>query len=177
MITIGNYVCVNCTDLESVDMPSALRIGADAFSGCSSLDSVNFPLVRYLASQNVFKNCTSLESVTFPEGGLTYNYAKSGFGASFFESCTGLKTIDGGFTKSIGAWCFYACTNLDVIILRLTGEIVSLANVNAFANMNGKAVTVYVPSDLKSSYESGTNWVNVTGATLTFANLEGSIYE
>ena len=175
--TIGNYAFSNCTSLTSVDMPNAVSMGAEDFIGCTSLVSVSLPLLRKVDLQNAFKNCTSLESIALPNAGLVYKYVKSGFGASFFEGCTSLKTVDGGFVASVGANCFKGCVLLDVIVLRKTDSITTLQNINAFANMNGKAVTIYVPSSLKSNYESGTNWVNVTGATLTFANLEGSIYE
>lgn len=168
--------CYNCSDLESVSMKMADRLQTSCFENCTSLKYTDFPNMKHIGTNNVFKGCTSLETIKFPKGGELYNYVPSGFGSEYFSGCTSLKKVEGWRATSIGGSCFNGCVSLEVLVLRGT-NMASLSNVNAFANMNGKAVDVYVPSSLVSTYQSGTNWVNVTGATLTFKAIEGSFYE
>ncbi|OYP77210.1 hypothetical protein CIK94_03990 [Prevotella sp. P4-51] len=44
--SIGNYAFSSCSSLTSVDMPLVTSIGEFAFNGCSNLISVNMPLVE-----------------------------------------------------------------------------------------------------------------------------------
>lgn len=85
----------NCLDLA--------RIGRRAFKDCTSLKSVNFPVipgedisadkrnnlrnaVRLSIGEDVFAGCSSLEEITLPDN-------LGGLGARVFENCAVLKTV------------------------------------------------------------------------------------
>ena len=152
---------------SSLSLPNLETCGASAFQECTA-SSLSLPKFVNATGQTAFKNMRNLVEIDLPLCTTPGNWS--------FEECIALTKVDFGVLTTLPQGIFNKCTALDVLILR-SQTMVSLANINAFNNMNGKAVTVYVPSALISSYQSGTNWVNVTGATLTFMALEGSNYE
>lgn len=83
----------------------------------------------------------------------------------------------------IYANAFSSCYKLQTLVLRKTGSICTLDNVSAFTNTpmrgyNSLTGTVYVPSALISTYQTATNWKTLyDNGTLTFAAIEGSLYE
>lgn len=164
-----------CAELVSADFPLCYRLQDNTFRDCTSLKTINFPSLKYISMSSVFSGCISLEMACFPVGGNSADYIETGLGNNFFEGCTSLKSVDVAMCKSIGSNCFKNCTSLETVVLRRS-SMASLGNVNAFEGV-GRAVDIYVPSALISSYENGTNWVDVTGATLTFKAIEGSYYE
>lgn len=94
-----NSSCRNCTALATASMPAVTVIsyGANAFSGCSSLVSVDVSSLVTISGScaSMFKDCTALASITFP---ALYNFqAINAFGTSattyIFSGCTGLTEI------------------------------------------------------------------------------------
>lgn len=85
-----------------------------------------------------------------------------------FYDCSSLKAFDwlgGEITGS--AYHFVNCKKLNIMVIRRTASICSLATINAFNNTpfaSGKAGgTLYVPNDLISSYQSASNWSTILG--------------
>lgn len=152
---------------QTLSAPKLATIGGSAFQGCS-LNSLNLPNFVNCTGQTAFKAMYNLVTAVLPKCTTPGNYS--------FESCGNLTAVDFTALSTLPQGLFNKCTALNVIVLRNT-TAVALANVNAFNNMGGKAVTVYVPSALVATYPSMTNWASVTGATLTFAAIEGSPYE
>lgn len=70
--------------------------------------------------------------------------------------------------NSIGTYCFDYCRCLTKLVLPST-TLVALANTNAFTNRNNCQLTIYVPDNLVSSYQTATNWKSLT--YVTFAGL------
>jgi hypothetical protein len=101
------------------------------------------------------------------------------------NGCTSLKAFDillAAGSNKIQQQLWYGCTNFNTLIIRTTGGVPALANINAFNNTpfaSGKAGgTLYVPSALISSYQSATNWSTILGySTNSIQAIEGSIYE
>jgi hypothetical protein len=77
-----------------------------------------------------------------------------------FYGCTKLKHADCGQLGNIPAQTFNACSELTELILRKTGSICTLSNVNGVNNSPiGKGTGyVYVPASLVDSYKAANNW-------------------
>ena len=87
----------------------------------------------------------------------------------------------GGSDGSFGGNSFVNTATLDTFIIR-ADSVMPLGNINNFDGTcfaSGKSGgTLYVPSSLKSSYESATNWSTILGyANNQIKAIEGSIYE
>jgi hypothetical protein len=122
----------------------------------TKLVTVNLPLVTSCGAY-AFYQCSGLESVKMPK--LT------SISTQTFYSCTKLKHADCGQLANIPAQTFNACSALTELILRKTGSICTLSNVNGVNNSPIGQGTgyVYVPSALVDSYKTAANWS-------TFAN-------
>ena len=103
-----------------------------------------------------------------------------------FSQITSVKNVlISGTRNNIGTYCFTGCSNLKNIVLFKTGGIVSLSNTNAFNSTPiaaaGSGVTLWVPSDLISSYATASNWSTLfdpdTHPNNSIQAIEGSIYE
>ena len=112
---ITNAGFKDCTSLTSIDFPLVTNIGS--FEGCTSLTSVNFPLVTSIG-QFAFRNCTSLTSVNFPLVANILSYS--------FEGCTSLTSVDFPLATNPGdshQAIFYGCTSLQEVSLPLVTKI------------------------------------------------------
>lgn len=118
---------------------------------CTKLVSVNLPLVTTLGGY-AFYQCSGLETVKLPK--LTY------VSTQVFYSCTKLQHADCGQLGNIPAQTFNACSALTELILRKTGSICTLSNVNGVNNTPiGKGTGyIYVPAALVGTYKTATNW-------------------
>lgn len=142
--SINDYAFTRKTGITSVSAPNVTTIGQAAFRGCENLTHIELP------------NLTS----DIP------NYCFD----VLVTTTSSLEFADIGFAKNIGQYAFrYA--PLSVLILRYTGGVVP-RNTSAFTGSSMANTTVYVPSNLKSLYES--SWHSLG---CTFAAIEGSIYE
>lgn len=63
---IPNYFFSGCTNLQSVNFPKAARIGDHTFRNCSSLIGVSFPKITFISTY-AFQNCNSLQWLSFDE--------------------------------------------------------------------------------------------------------------
>lgn len=101
-----------------------------------------------------------------------------------FRGNSGLTTLDYTYSSGngIGANDFYGDSSFGTLIIR-SSAVMPLANVNAFSNATkfrsgGAGGTLYVPSDLITSYQAATNWSTILGYTNNqILPIEGSIYE
>lgn len=131
------------------------------------------------------------------------NYGMGGIGAKnmAFPNVTGINVgfiqnskvekLDlGSGLSNLSANAFNNDNALDTLILRRSSSLVTLSNVNAFANNHfkngGTGGTIYIPKALYDhlgdnsslDYKKATNWTTVNGyGTITWAQIEGSIYE
>jgi hypothetical protein len=122
-----------------------------ACQGATKLVTVNLPNVTSLGSY-AFYQCSGLVTVKLPK--LTSVSTQTWY------SCTKLQHADCGNLSNIPAQTFNACSALTELILRKTGSICSLSNVNGVNNSPiGKGTGyVYVPAALVESYKTATNW-------------------
>lgn len=199
--TVGEYCFYGCTTLTSLNLPKVKTVSGYMCQGCSSLVDYDFSNVTAISNQNSFygcgftgvyapactgigafaqgqfENCSNLVYARFP-----INHANV-LRSRTFQNCSSLKLVDLGKISSSSygiasaANCFAGCTSLEVLILRQTGGVVKYYRATDFANVSSP-VTVYVPSALKSQYETATNWSSyVANNKVVFADLEGSPYE
>lgn len=122
-----------------------------ACQSATKLVTVNLPAVTSLGSY-AFYQCSSLENVKLPK--LT------SVSTQVFYGCTNLKHADCGQLGNIPAQTFNACSALTELILRKSGSICSLSNVNGVNNsLIGKGTGyVYVPVALIETYKTASNW-------------------
>lgn len=126
-------------------------IGANAFNGCVSLASADFPNVTSVGL-NAFSGCVSLTTVNFP--------AMISIGSSAFQGCTSLASVDLPDAASISTVVFNGCTSLSALILRRTDAVCTLSNSNTLSGTKIAAGTgyIYVPDSLVDNYKSAANW-------------------
>lgn len=193
--SLETYAFSGCTKLRSALLPKNATIPSYAFENCSSLEVFDFSNITNVDGKNAFKN-TKLSGVYAPKAtigassgsqfedctSLLYSRAPNHSSSSIiriscYRGCTALKLVDCGSASSLVAINFQNCTSLEVLILRRTSSITALGNTNNFSGVT-QNVKVYVPSALKSSYESATNWSTlVSNGIVSFYNLENSAYE
>ncbi len=124
----------------SIALPQSLTdIGSKAFSGCTSLQSIDLCSVSFIGDE-AFKNCTSLESADAGDS-LTY------IGDSAFEGCKSLSVFDDtdsmASLTTIGEKAFYGCSALAKInIPETVTDIGDSAFSQSFVDENGGALTM-----------------------------------
>ena len=180
--SISTYAFYGCKGLN-VSAPNATTIGQNAFMETGSDSTFDFPNVTTVGS-NAFNNmygnlylpkCTTLSFPFQRTGGIGKYLALPKLTTAI--ATDGLRTsyatiVDLGYTPSIGTRGLYQGNGKTVIILRKTDAVVTLTS-GALNVAN--TCKVYVPSALKASYQTATNWTSYS--QITFENLEGSIYE
>ncbi|MBP5560472.1 MAG: leucine-rich repeat protein [Muribaculaceae bacterium] len=69
VVKLGNDAFNGCTGLTAITLPNTLTtIGWDVFNGCTNLASVTLPASLRIIQMGAFAGCRSLTSITFPEG-------------------------------------------------------------------------------------------------------------
>ncbi|WP_207637728.1 leucine-rich repeat domain-containing protein, partial [Ruminococcus flavefaciens] len=133
--SIGNNVFVNCSNMESINLPQTIkRIGKNAFRKCSSFSTVSYDIydyekekvveVRYpegklvmpeditFVDEYAFANCTSLKDIVIPKTITEIpNYT--------FSGCTGITSIE--VPDSVNKICDYVfsdCTSLKTAVIK-----------------------------------------------------------
>ena len=107
---IGAHAFEGCSSLESITIPdSVTEIGSHAFSYCSSLESITIPDSVTEIGNKAFSLCSSLESITIPN-------SVTEIGIWAFDGCSSLEsiTIPDSVTE-IGNNAFWGCSSLKSI--------------------------------------------------------------
>ena len=110
--TIGNYAFSGCSSLESIELPESLTsIEWSAFEGCSSLESIELPESLTRIGSHAFFGCSSLRSIELPESLTSIEW-------SAFSGCSSLESIElPESLTSIGEGAFADCSSLSSIEL------------------------------------------------------------
>ena len=198
---LGQYALGSATALTSISLPNVTELKGHAFDGCTSLTQITdtelpsladdigdyaFGYMTGLQTVNltnaitvgnhsyIFRNCTSLTSFYMPKLSTSANLTR------WFYDCTNLAVADLGNCAGIGTGCFQGNTALRTLVLRKT-SVAALGGWTAAilggVYNNPSASTIYVPQALISSYQTASNWSSAYSAGVTFAKIEGSIYE
>ena len=196
--------CESLTDegAESVFSNAVSFSGNVEFRGCISLENVYLPkltdLAKYAANGTTFGNCYHLRRVYIPNL-VTSTKSTASIPQSFFYrtasiwifrvplatsineqpsdiNCPNVKLFDSSVANIPAGWISRFVQFAKILILRKTDAVTSIANSTGMTQ--SFAVKVYVPSALKSSYESATNWSTLlANGKVEFYDLEGSRFE
>ena len=136
VVYIGPSICENNTSLKTVTIAGELfeyDFGSGAFSGCTSLETVNITGSVDQIPDEAFLGCKKLSSLTLAEG-ITR------IGSDAFYGCEGLQTISLPSTvKSIGSSAFYGSGLTEIVVPENVTEI----GMSAFAYCTAlKSVTI-----------------------------------
>ncbi len=115
---IGDNAFSGNTRIQSVEIPDTIiSIGNRAFEGCSNLTSVTLSKSLTELGVYAFSDCVKLESITIP-GSLKH---VGGIGAYIFNGCDTLTEVilEEG-VESIGEYAFYECKQLENVQLPST---------------------------------------------------------
>ena len=84
---IPGYAFSGCSSLTSIELPEDVKyFGKGVFSGCSSLTSIELPKSLEHIDDDVFSGCSSLTSIEVPED-IVY------FGKGVFSGCSSLTSV------------------------------------------------------------------------------------
>ena len=144
--------------LISVTIPSSVeyngttytvtQIGSDAFSSCSSLQSVTIPNSVTSIGNDAFSSCSSLQSVTIPN-------SVTSIGSDAFERCSALTsvTIPNSVT-SIGSYAFYYCSSLQSVTI--PNSVTSIGS-SAFSSCSSLRSITITANSVKEFLENNLN--------------------
>ena len=144
---IGSYAFSDCSALTNVSFPLVTSIGIYAFSACSALTNVSFPLVTSIERYG-FLDCRALTNVSFP--------LVTSIGLGAFRSCSALTNVsfplvtsisDDAFTYSNAVTTMYIGTESDTVC--------TLSSKSAIPS---SIEEIYVPYNLQEQYKTATNW-------------------
>ena len=148
-ITIPATVEINGVEL------SVTRIGEGAFSGCSSLTSIEIPSGVTEIGIYAFYNCQSLESVTFGE-----NSQLATIGESAFRNCSSLTAIDIP-RKVVKIHNNAFSDNWNMKSIRcLANDVPEVNEGGKFYSVN--IVQIQVPEESIEAYKAAEPWKNYT---------------
>lgn len=179
-----------CKNITVVENPTVYGIGENCFSGCSNLVSAEITSTKQLDiyAHNAFFNCPKLERVQFNFRNTAY--INTVFGGNYMMNLsrnvnTAILTYSNSAhadkTLSLRYTIFYGANALRALVLKSDNLIISEmeASANTFGGIysNPTESTIYVPSALIGTYQTATNWSALYDAGVTFAPIEGSIYD
>jgi|GEM_PF-6661481 len=155
--TIGRYAFLGCESFTAITIPDRVTtIGESAFAACSNLASINIPQSVTYIGKEVFSGCNSLPV----EDGLRYADTYLVKATDIFGKSA---TIREG-TKWIGSNAFYACTDLEKVILPSTLEHICYYafawcyHLNTAFAGNSIYYGIQLPSGLKTIEDGAFGW-------------------
>ena len=126
--SIGEWAFSGCSSLTSIEIPNSVTsIGSSAFSGCSSLTAVEIPNSVTSIGESAFLGCSSLTAVEIPNSVTSIgNYA--------FRGCSSLTAVEiPNSVTSIGYSAFEDCSNLSQLVIGNGQETLTIQS-NTFSS-------------------------------------------
>ncbi len=165
---IGSYAFSGCSSLTSIDIPeSVTNIGSYAFQNCSGLTSVTIGNGVTSIGEYTFSGCSRLASVTIPN-------SVTNIGSYAFQNCSGLTSITiGNGVTSIGNSAFSNCTALKSVTIN-SNAILSknYSSSNSLNSIFGTQVTDYkIGNDVTSIGD----WAFYNCSILTSVTIPNSV--
>lgn len=164
---------------QGLEPNGVIILGSDVTSIANSAFQNNTKITKIVGENvttlglDVLRGCSALTEAYFPQ--MTSNVPLYTFGG-----CSSLTTADLGKTGQVNNNSFNGAGALRTIILRRTSvptlQSWSVGTLGGIYS-NPTQSTIYVPESLIASYQTSGNWVSAYNAGVTFAKIEGSIYE
>lgn len=145
---ISRGVFGNCISLKRVELPDSVKtVGALAFYGCGSLESVSLPSVE-LIGDNAFEECFALKTVDLPQTLVTIGsrcFLNSGL--TEITVPDSVHTVGEGEDEipAIGYAAFCGCKSLTVATV---GEGITVLPTGLFSEC-AALTEIYLPASLK----------------------------
>ena len=119
--SIGMEAFSGCSSLTSIEIPNSVKgIGEDAFKGCSSLTSIEIPNSVKSIGVGAFYKCSSLTSIEIPNSVTSIEKWT-------FEGCSSLTSIEiPNSVTNIKYRAFYGCSSLTSI--KIPNSVTSIEN-------------------------------------------------
>lgn len=151
--TVANYAFTG-SGIQSLELPNCTEIGSNGLRGLTTLTNLKIHNVTKL-NMDALNGSSAFTVLAIPK--CTSTTTRS------FNNNTNLKTLEIATCSAQ-----LAAVKLTTIILRKN----SVVTLDATSNLNstvwgssGTGGTLYVPSDLVSSYQSASNWSTILGYT------------
>ena len=159
--SIGENAFSDCTSLESVTIPDGVtRIGIWAFSYCTSLASITIPDSVTSIGVWAFIWCTSLASISIPD-------SVTSIGEEAFHGCTSLAsiTIPDSVTY-IGDGAFSGCISLKSITVDSNNKNYSNDEYGVLFNKDKTELIQYPVGNTRTSYTISNSVTSIGGGAL-----------
>ena len=142
---IGSSAFSGCSSLTSIEIPNSVTsIGYEAFRYCNSLTSITIPDSVTSIGEYAFYDCDSLTNVTFGE-----NSKLTSIGSSAFRYCNSLTSITiPDSVTSIGEYAFYDCDSLINVTFGENSKLTSIGSI-AFSNCDS-LTSIEIPNSVTS---------------------------
>ena len=150
--TVADNAFYGCSEITSIVFENGIySIGSSAFSGCASLDGIDFSALTGIGS-NAFENCTAFTKVTLPDSLL---YA----GENSFKGCVNLAELTTpfvGYSRDRDGYLAFmfggAAKQIPLSLKKVTVTDTATIGMGAFANTSVREVvlgesTRYISSD------------------------------
>ena len=148
--TATNTLIAGCKN--TIIPNSVTSIGRYAFSGCSSLTSIDIPNSVTSIGQSAFQFCNGLTSVTIPDGVKSIE-------ESAFYNCYNLTYVTiPNSVKNFGWDIFEDCPNLSAIISMIEKPFV----INSLVFEDNSSAKLIVPKGTKTNYQTTGGWNKFT---------------
>lgn len=170
IIGVSSNAFKDCVNLSSVKFlfDNDIEIGANAFSGCSSLREVRLPSNLTGIPSGAFKNCTQLSSIELP---TTIRIIES----EAFANCTGFKTfLIPESIQILGLKAFDNCKSLQNVFFVSSQKPYCEGDSEhqVFTNCNA-AISFWVPN--KDIYQFGQEYISFQKNEFQYSGLEPEI--
>ena len=153
---IGHYAFSGCSSLKSIDFGKTEEIGTGAFSNCVSLSSVVIPNSMKYIMPNAFDGCSSLSSVTIGSDVREID-------DEAFAGCVSLKSVTiGDMVESIDSKAFAGCSSLSSVTFGKGLKDIRMEAFTGCTSLTTLAFPDSVKTILSSAFKDCSNLSSVT---------------
>ena len=171
IVSVGQHAFDGCALLDNIDLRNVVTINIYAFYSCKNLKSVYLKeLTSFSNNGYEFSNCTNLECADIRK--ITQVNA---WHARAFENDIALKYMDIRSIESISYGFFSTLHSLSLLDSTLRTTPINLTTPQSLNNINDTWVLAIKDDDVKTQYQSATNWSDFLSHIKTVAEIEAEV--